>query len=83
MTIGLSTYAFFWQWHDTATSPLSLSDMIEKTAEWDVKLFQICDYPAIDGYDDARVLQAAASPQVICLTTCTSPSCSAPGWCAA
>ena len=37
MTIGLSTYAFFWQWHDTATSPLSLTDMIEKTAEWDVK----------------------------------------------
>ena len=31
MTVGLSTYAFFWQWHDTATSPLSLTDMIEKT----------------------------------------------------
>jgi len=55
MTIGLSTYAFFWQWHDTATSPLSLTDMIEKTAEWDVKLFQICDYPAIDSYDDAAL----------------------------
>jgi len=52
MTIGLSTYAFFWQWHDTATSPLSLTDMIEKTAVWDVELFQICDYPAIDSYDD-------------------------------
>ena len=55
MTIGLSTYAFFWQWHDTAISPLSLTDMIEKTAEWDVKLFQICDYPAIDSYDDAAL----------------------------
>ena len=55
MTIGLSTYAFFWQWHDTATSPLSLTDMIVKTAEWDVKLFQICDYPAIDSYDDAAL----------------------------
>jgi 3-oxoisoapionate decarboxylase len=55
MTIGLSTYAFFWQWHDTATSPLSLTDMIEKTAEWDVKLFQICDYPAIDSYDNAAL----------------------------
>jgi sugar phosphate isomerase/epimerase len=53
MTLGLSTYAFFWQWHDTATSPLSLSDMIEKTAGWDVKLFQICDYPALDSYDNA------------------------------
>jgi 3-oxoisoapionate decarboxylase len=55
MTTGLSTYAFFWQWHDTATSPLSLTDMIEKTAGWDVKLFQICDYPAIDSYDDAAL----------------------------
>ena len=55
MTVGLSTYAFFWQWHDTATSPLSLTDMIEKTAGWDVKLFQMCDYPALDSYDDAAL----------------------------
>ena len=57
MTIGLSTYAFFWQWHDTATSPLSLTDMIEKTAVWDVELFQICDYPAIDSYDDTALVK--------------------------
>jgi sugar phosphate isomerase/epimerase len=57
MTVGLSTYAFFWQWHDTATSPLSLTDMIEKTAGWDVKLFQICDYPALDSYDNAALSQ--------------------------
>ena len=55
MTVGLSTYAFFWQWHDTATSPLSLTDMIEKTAGWDVKLFQICDYAALDSYDNAAL----------------------------
>ncbi len=33
MMIGLSTYAFFWQWHETADRPLSLSEMIDKTAE--------------------------------------------------
>ena len=53
MTIGISTYAFFWQWHATAAQPLSLTDMIAKTAGWDVELFQICDYPLIESYDDA------------------------------
>jgi 3-oxoisoapionate decarboxylase len=57
MTVGLSTYAFFWQWHDTATSRLSLTDMIEKTAAWDVKLLQICDYPPLDSYDDTALSQ--------------------------
>ena len=68
MTIGLSTYAFFWQWLDTATSPLSLTDMIEKTAVWDVELFQICDYPAIDSYDDTALaklrITITASPDI-------------------
>ena len=27
MTIGLSTYAFFWQWHDTASRPLTLEHL--------------------------------------------------------
>jgi hypothetical protein len=34
MTIGISTYAFFWQWHDTAEQPLSLAEMITKTHLW-------------------------------------------------
>ena len=55
MTIGLSTYAFFWQWHPTAERPLSLTEMIDKTAGWDVTLFQICDYPSIETYDDAAL----------------------------
>lgn len=50
MTIGLSTYAFFWQWHSTADQPLSLADMITKTAGWGADLLQICDYPLIDSY---------------------------------
>ena len=32
MTIGLSTYAFFWQWHPTAAEPLSLADLVDRTA---------------------------------------------------
>lgn len=55
MTIGLSTYAFFWQWHSTAARPLTLADMIDKTACWDVFLLQICDYPLIEGYDAAAL----------------------------
>ena len=55
MTIGLGTYAFFWQWQSTAAQPLSLTDMIDKTAGWDVALFQICDYPLIETYDDAAL----------------------------
>ena len=47
MTIGLGTYAFFWQWHQTAETPLSLTDMVDRTADLGVGLFQICDYPAV------------------------------------
>lgn len=51
MTIGLGTYAFFWQWHQTAERPLSLPDMIDKTADLGLGVFQICDYPLIESYD--------------------------------
>lgn len=53
--IGLSTYAFFWQWHETADRPLSLSELIDKTAAAGVELLQICDYPLITGYSDAEL----------------------------
>ncbi|HSU37428.1 MAG TPA: TIM barrel protein [Propionibacteriaceae bacterium] len=52
MTIGIGTYAMFWQWHATASQPISLPEMITKTAGWGVTLFQICDYPLIESYDD-------------------------------
>jgi 3-oxoisoapionate decarboxylase len=51
MTIGLSTYAFFWQWHDTAENPLTLPAMIDRTADLGVSLFQICDYPLLESYE--------------------------------
>ena len=57
MTIGLGTYAFFWQWHATAETPLSMIDMVNRTADLGVRLFQICDYPAIDSYDTSDLDQ--------------------------
>jgi sugar phosphate isomerase/epimerase len=50
-TIGLSTYSFFWQWHESAPRPLSLPDLVAKTAGWDVELLQLCDHPAVDRLD--------------------------------
>ena len=60
-TIGLSTYSFFWQWHETAPSPLSLAEMVGKTAAWDVELLQLCDHPALDRYDAAQAADLAAT----------------------
>jgi len=58
--IGLSTYSFFWQWHETAPRPLSLAEIVAKTASWDVDLLQLCDYPALDRYDAAQAADLAA-----------------------
>jgi len=57
VTIGLGTYAFFWQWHATAETPLSLTDMVDRTADLGVHLFQICDYPAVESYDSSDLDQ--------------------------
>jgi sugar phosphate isomerase/epimerase len=53
MAVGLSTYSFYWQWHQTRPRPLSLADMLARTAEWGAALLQVCDYPPIEEYDDA------------------------------
>ena len=58
--IGLSTYSFFWQWHETAPRPLSLAEIVAKTASWGVDLLQLCDYPALDRYDAAQAADLAA-----------------------
>ena len=55
MVIGLGTYAFFWRWHPSAAQPLTLPDMLEATAAAGVHRFQICDYPAIEGYDEQQL----------------------------
>lgn len=53
--IGLSTYAFFWQWQSSNPQPLTLADMITRTAGWGVARLQICDYPAIETYHDDQL----------------------------
>jgi sugar phosphate isomerase/epimerase len=59
--IGLSTYSFFWQWHETAARPASLADIVAKTAAWGVDLLQLCDYPALDRYDASQAAVLAAT----------------------
>ncbi|MFI6160142.1 sugar phosphate isomerase/epimerase family protein [Micromonospora haikouensis] len=54
MAIGLSTYSFFWRW-TAAQRPLSLTDMVERTAEAGATVFQICDYPPIEEASDGEL----------------------------
>ena len=68
MTVGLGTYAFFWQWHDTAESPLTLPAMMDRTADLGVSLFQICDYPLLSL--TSRMISTASA------TTATAAACS-------
>jgi 3-oxoisoapionate decarboxylase len=46
-TIGLSSYAFFWQASDRVDRPMALPDMVAAAAAHGVEVFQICDYPAV------------------------------------
>ena len=55
MSTGLGTYAFFWQWHESAAAPLSLEAMLEQTAAAGIDRFQICDYPQLETWDDSRL----------------------------
>ena len=57
MTIGLSTYAYFWQWSDRVPRPLSLLDMLADTARQGVELFQICDYPPLEAMGEAELAE--------------------------
>jgi sugar phosphate isomerase/epimerase len=52
---GLGTYAFFWQGHPSAATPLSLEAMVDATAEQGLGRFQICDYPAVEDLSAAQL----------------------------
>ncbi|WP_406410893.1 sugar phosphate isomerase/epimerase [Streptomyces halstedii] len=52
MSYGLSTYAYFWRLSDKAPRPLTLDEMLAETRELGGEVFQICDYPPIEAYDD-------------------------------
>jgi 3-oxoisoapionate decarboxylase len=57
MAIGLSTYAFFWQFSETAERPLTLIDMVNETHQQGLSVFQICDYPPIQSMSDAELAE--------------------------
>jgi 3-oxoisoapionate decarboxylase len=57
MAIGLSTYAFFWQFSKKAEWPLTLIDMVNKTHELGLSDFQICDYPQIQTMTDTELAE--------------------------
>jgi 3-oxoisoapionate decarboxylase len=62
VAIGLSTYAFFWQLSDRVEKPLSLFDVLDRSADAGVSLLQICDYPAIESMSTVELgtLRSAA-----------------------
>ncbi len=47
MSIGLSTYAFFWRMSERAGRPLSLEAVVEQTAAAGAQVLQICDHPRL------------------------------------
>lgn len=65
--IGLGTYCFFWQHQATlpdgsTAEPISLEEMLRRSAALGAEVFQICDYAPILGYSaaDLRALRALA-----------------------
>lgn len=68
MAMGLSTYAFFWRGSDRVAEPMSLEAMLEETAALDGDVFQICDYPAIEAFDEARLARLRARAERLGIT---------------
>jgi sugar phosphate isomerase/epimerase len=55
MSIGLSTYAFFWRASDRVENPLTLDDMLSETERLGASVFQICDFAPVESMDDAAL----------------------------
>lgn len=55
VAIGLSTYAYFWRFSETAAHPMTLAEMLQDAATLGVRVFQICDYPAIESASDEEL----------------------------
>lgn len=60
MKVGLSTYAFFWQWSELAKEKLSLKEMMKETKDYGGEVFQICDYPLIEQMNDDELGEIAS-----------------------
>lgn len=59
--IGLSSYAFFWQLSDRVSTPLTLTQALERTAALGVDLFQICDYAPLADMSESELADVAAA----------------------
>lgn len=55
--LGLSTYAYFWQWSDENPRPLTLTEMLHDAAGLGADVFQICDYPPLEGLAGAELTE--------------------------
>nr|WTA00079.1 sugar phosphate isomerase/epimerase [Streptomyces sp. NBC_00857] len=55
MAYGLGTYCYFWRNSSYAPAPLTVEQMLRDTRELGGDVFQICDYPLIETFDDARL----------------------------
>ncbi|MFC0267167.1 sugar phosphate isomerase/epimerase family protein [Kushneria aurantia] len=68
MAIGLSTYAFFWRGSTRMQTPMTLEDMLEETAELGGAVLQICDYAAVETFDDARLTELSRHAKALGIT---------------
>ncbi|WP_457809167.1 sugar phosphate isomerase/epimerase family protein [Kushneria sp. EE4] len=68
MVIGLSTYVFFWRGSQQVETPMTLEAMLEETAELGGEVFQICDYPAIESFNEARLTALRDRAQTLGVT---------------
>jgi len=55
VTIGLSSFAYYWRLSPAVSQPWSLADAIEHAAGLGVRLFQICDYAPLESMSDPEL----------------------------
>lgn len=59
MRIGIGTYALFWEWNERNPAPISIEGMVDRAAELQCDVFQICDDPRLEEYDDDALQRLA------------------------
>ena len=68
MAYGLGTYCYFWRNSSYAPEPLTVEQMLHNTRELGGDVFQICDYPLIETFDDARLAGIRATADDLGIT---------------
>lgn len=69
MTIGISTYAYFWQLSERAAKPLTMVDLVHSAADLGADALQICDQAQIESMtkSELRAIRRAADEHRIVL----------------